>query len=165
MLALIFSQAKVLKNKRRINQCLRFIFPNTITSFKLNGCWRNKKSSNSVYYTLELVGLAGPGVITTEGTDTLKFGSIKLDAMFCPLFTKNLASGFDIMKKGHYALLGGNKLVIIKEKLAIPDTATILATGTFDPQVGLIKLDHADHLLHIEESTHKKLAHLGKKSL
>jgi hypothetical protein len=172
---------KGFKNKRRINQCLSFISPNTITSFKLNGCWRNKQSSNSVYYDTGAtesaiksktddfkaeqteVGLTVPGVITTEGTGTLKFGSIKLDAMFSPLFTKNLASGIDIMKKGHYALLGGNKLVIIKEKLAIPDTATILATGTFDPQVGLIKLDHADHLLHIEESAHKKLGHLGKK--
>jgi len=171
------------RNKNRIQQCLRFLSSDAIKSFTLNGCWRTKQSSNSVYYDTGAtksaikskpddfkavqteVGLAGPGVITTEGTGTLTFGSIKLDAMFSPLFTKNLASGIDIMKKGHYALLGGNKLVIIKEKLTIPDTATILATGTFDPQVGLIKLDHADHLLHIEESTHKKLGHLGKKML
>jgi len=115
------------RNKNRIQQCLRFLSSDAIKSFTLNGCWRTKQSSNSVYYDTGAtksaikskpddfkavqteVGLAGPGVITTEGTGTLTFGSIKLDAMFSPLFTKNLASGIDIMKKGHYALLGGNK--------------------------------------------------------
>jgi hypothetical protein len=54
-----------------------------------------------------------------------------------PDFDKNLVSGIQIMKDGHYQ-------EIYKDRLYVRDEprGTLLATGTFDLSVGLIKMDN-----------------------
>jgi hypothetical protein len=80
---------------------------------------------------------AADHAIPTTGTGTVCFGDLKLDdVVHVPDFDKNLVSGIQIMKAGYHQ-------EIYQDRLFVRDQpqGTLLATGTFDPSVGLIQMD------------------------
>jgi hypothetical protein len=87
---------------------------------------------------------ATPGSVQTAddsssqstGTGTIQFGNMTIPVVHVPSFNKNLASGIWIMTAGYYQEIYNNKLLVRTR----PGGA-IIATGTYNPSVGLLEMD------------------------
>ena len=89
----------------------------------------NCKRSNSFVQT------ANNQKIPVVGTGSVKFGNMELnDVAYVPSFTKNLVSGIQIMNQGYKQIMENGKLKITKNGI-------LVATGKYDNETGLIKMD------------------------
>jgi hypothetical protein len=87
---------------------------------------------------------ATPGSVQTAddsssqstGTGTIQFGNMTIPVVHVPSFNKNLASGIWIMTAGYYQEIYNNMLLVRTRP-----GGTIIATGTYNPSVGLLEMD------------------------
>jgi len=69
------------------------------------------------------------------GVGTAKFGNMELnDVAYVPSFSKNLVSGIQIMRQGYKQIIENNNLKIYKDDI-------LVATGSYDSETGLLKMD------------------------
>ena len=57
------------------------------------------------------------------------------DVAYVPSFTKNLVSGIQIMRQGYKQVIENNSLKIYKNDI-------LVATGSYDSETGLLKMDN-----------------------
>ena len=89
----------------------------------------NCRKSNSFVQT------ANNQKIPVVGTGSVKFGKMELnDVAYVPSFTKNLVSGIQIMNQGYKQIIENGELKIFKNN-------DLVATGKYDLETGLIKMD------------------------
>ena len=89
----------------------------------------NCKKSNSYVQT------ANNQKIPVVGKGSVTFGKMELnDVAYVPSFTKNLVSGIQIMNQGYTQIIENGKLKIFKKN-------ELVATGKYDNETGLIKMD------------------------
>ena len=82
------------------------------------------------------VSTASGEKIPIVGKGTIRFGSLDLPEVYhTPGFKSNLVSGTDLMRRGFKAVIDQGKLTISKDE-------KVVATGTYDAQVDMIKMDN-----------------------
>jgi hypothetical protein len=121
-------------------------------------CPENLRKKNSQ------VRVANNKTANIVGEGEVKFGKLKLkNVQFVPSFSKNLVSGIEIMKAGYRQDIRDNRLFVY-------DQDDLVATGTYNPQVGLIQMDQEisipDQCNHITlDTVHQRMGHISLSTL